>query len=412
MKTIYLDCSAGISGDMFTGAMLGLGIDREKLASDLSALGTGDFEVAFGKTEKCGVAADTFRVRLLPAPHGAEHGAAHAHRHLAEIGALFDAAPLGERVKALAKKIFALVAQAEGQVHGLPPEEVHFHEVGAADSIADIAAAALCMEQLGFPRVLCSPLREGSGFVRCAHGLLPVPVPATAAILSAAGLPFSTSAAQGEMITPTGAAIAAALCESAGPMPEMRVERIGYGAGEKDFPHPNILRAFLGEAAESPAAEEPADSAEPDSVEVLETCIDDSTGEELGSCLDALFALGAADAYFTPIYMKKCRPAVLLTVLCSRELRQRAAELIFSRTGAIGLRVRTSRRIVMEREIREVDTPYGKIPVKFARYGSIRKCKPERSAVEAAAAAHGVSPRTVSASCASCAGGSSNGAEC
>lgn len=372
MKTIYLDCSAGISGDMFTGAMLGLGADPEVLKNSLSSLQLDDFDIEIGKTQKLGVTADTFDVILHHSEHEHHehdhaHGHDHLHRHLADIEEIIDKSPLSDYVKALSKKIFGVVARAEGRVHGLPPEEVHFHEVGAADSIADIIAAAVCLENLGAPRVVCSPLREGTGQVICEHGVFPVPAPATTEILKEGRIPFYTSDVKGEMVTPTGAAIAAAICESCGPMPQMAVEKIGCGAGKKDFPHPNVLRAFLGETV----GEERSETA--DEIEVLETCIDDSTGEALGACLDALFAKGVADAYYTPVYMKRGRPAYLLTVLCKKELVSTAAKLIFESTGAIGMRVRTSKRIIMKREVRKIATKYGEIPVKFSSYEGVCK---------------------------------------
>lgn len=381
MKTIYLDCSSGISGDMFTGAMLGLGADPNVLKDSLNSLGLDDFDIEIGKTQKLGVTADTFDVLLRHNEEG--H---HIHRHLSDIEKIIDDSPLSNEVKALSKKIFGVVARAEGKIHGLPPEEVHFHEVGAADSIADIVAAAVCLENLGVQHVICSPLREGSGTVRCEHGLFPVPAPATAEIMREAGIPFSTSEVQGEMVTPTGAAIAAAICEKFGPMPMMAVEKIGYGAGKKDFSHPNVLRALLGQTEEKEDTDE---------IEVLETCIDDSTGEELGACLEALFVQGVADAYYTPVYMKRCRPAYQLTVLCAKEKMQDVVRTIFERTGSIGMRIRTSKRIVMQREVKKIPTKYGEIPVKFSWLDGVIKYKAEERDAEKAAQKFHVPVRTI-----------------
>lgn len=410
-KTLYLDCSAGVSGDMFTGAMLGLGADPDKLRSSLKSLGLDDFDIAVGTTEKCGIAATKFDVILHHEEHEHEHGHnhdhdhdhdhgrldlvhsdGHGHRNLHDIEAIIDESPLNDGVKELSKRIFGFVARAEGKVHGLPADKVHFHEVGAADSIADIVSAAVCLEDLGVKRVICSPLNAGGGTVKCAHGILPVPAPATAEIFLAGGVPFKSSGEEGEMVTPTGAAIVAAISEGFGPMPAMVLERIGIGAGTKDFSHPNILRAFLGET-ESGA--DGAADAFGDEVDVLETCVDDTTGEALGSCLEELFAAGVRDAYFSPVFMKKCRPAYLLTVLCESGLDTRAAGIIFSRTGAIGLRVRSSRRIVMQREIRNIATRFGDIPVKFSAFGGIKKFKAEYGAVEKAAKAFDVPPSAV-----------------
>lgn len=382
MKTIYLDCSSGISGDMFVGAMLGLGADFQKLEASLKSLKLSDFEVKSGKANKLGITSDSFDVILNKEEH-AQHD--HVHRHLKDIEKIIDSAPLSGYVKNLSKKIFEIVAKAEGKVHGLPPEEVHFHEVGAADSIADIVAAAVCLENLGSPRVICSPLCEGSGHVTCEHGVFPVPAPATAEILSSVKIPFKITDAQGEMVTPTGAAIAAAVCESFGEMPQMTVGKIGYGAGKKDFDHPNVLRAFLGETQEQNG----------DEIEVIETCIDDSTGETLGNCLDALFDADVADAYYTPVFMKRSRPAYMLTVLCKKEKVEKTARIIFEQTGSIGLRIRTSRRIIMQREIKNVATKFGEIPVKFSSFDGVAKYKAEAEAVKSTAKRFNVSTKNI-----------------
>jgi len=377
-KTLYFDCSSGVSGDMFVGAMLGLGADRKHLLDSLSSLNLDDFDIKIGETQKCGVTATKFDVVLK------QHE--HTHRYLSDIEAIIDKSPLSAGIKNLSKKIFGIVAQAEGKVHGLPVDEVHFHEVGAADSIADIVAAAVCLEDIGAKRIICSPLCVGSGQVVCEHGVFPVPAPATSEILRAAKVPFKTTSDNGEMVTPTGAAIVAAVCGEFGSMPEMTVERIGSGAGAKDFSHPNILRAFLGQCSADATG---------DTVEVLETCVDDTTGEALSSCLDALLKAGARDAYFSPVFMKKGRPAYMLTVLCGKNTVERAAGIIFERTGSIGLRVRTSQRIVMQREIKNIATRYGGIPVKFSSYGGVRKYKAEAEAVEKAAKVYDVPPMAI-----------------
>jgi pyridinium-3,5-bisthiocarboxylic acid mononucleotide nickel chelatase len=377
-KILYFDCSAGVSGDMFAGAMLGLGADQDKLKAALASLNIDDFEIKIYNTNKCGVSATKFDVILK------QHE--HKHRHLGDINAIIDNSSLSESAKSTAKKIFKIVAEAESEIHGVPADEVKFHEVGAADSIADIVAAAVCLEDIGAQSVICSPLCEGSGQTVCEHGIFPVPAPATVEILRAARIPFKTTDTKGEMITPTGAAIIAGIGGGFGAMPTMAVERIGCGAGTKDFDHPNILRAFLGQNETG---------GEKDTVEVLETCVDDTTGEALGDCLDALFKSGVRDAYFSPVFMKKGRPAYMLTVLCGKPEIERAAEIIFERTGSIGLRVRTSQRIVMQREIKKVATCYGEIPIKFSHFGGVKKYKAEFEAVEKAAAKFDVTPSAV-----------------
>lgn len=375
---LYLDCSSGVSGDMFVGAMLDLGADPKRLYEALSSLEIDDFNIEIGKISKCGVSSTKFDVILK------EHR--HTHRHLYDIEEIINRSPLSDGTKSLSKKIFGIVARAESKVHGLPIEEVTFHEVGAADSIADIVAAAVCLEDLGVKKVICSTLCEGSGTTCCEHGTFPVPAPATAEILCSAKIPFKTTSNDGEMITPTGAAIIAAISSEFGATPEMTVESIGCGAGTKDFSHPNILRAFMGKSEDIFAQ---------DCVEVLETCVDDTTGEALGACLDALFEAGVNDAYFTPVYMKKCRPAYMLTVLCRKDVARSAADIIFERTGSIGLRIRTSKRVTLQREIKEIATRYGNIPVKFSTYSSFKKYKAEAQAVEKAARNFNVPPSAV-----------------
>lgn len=384
MRTLYIDCQAGIAGDMFVAALLDLGVPEQTLRDALDSLHIDDFRIEITKKQTHGIVGTDYNVILThEEPHEHTHvHTGHLHRNLHDVEALLDASGLKPAVRDLAKRIFGFVAQAEAKVHGLPLDQVHFHEVGAADSIADIVGAAVCVDALDAEDILFSPLSEGSGFVHCAHGLLPVPAPATAEILRAARIPYRTKDVDGEMVTPTGAAIAAGLARAFGPMPTMRVEHTGYGCGKRKFPHASVVRAFLGETETVHGTQ-----AEPscDRIRILETCVDDSNGEALGYALTRLFEAGAADAYYTPILMKKNRPAQLLTVLCPPDLEETMAELIFSETGAIGLRTRESNRIIMKRTFGTVSTQFGEIRLKRSTYHDITKVKPEFESVRAAA---------------------------
>lgn len=378
-KTIYFDCSAGVSGDMFVGALLDIGANREKLLSAIKSLKLDDFDISIEKVRKSGILASKFNVVLC------KH--VHVHRHFSDIKKIIDDSGLSNYSKSLATKIFEIAARAEGKVHGLPPEEVCFHEVGAADSIADIVSAAVCLEDIEPNRIICSPLNVGGGNVRCAHGILPVPAPATAEILCEAKIPFMMGLPEeGELVTPTGAAILAAVCSEYGAMPLMTLERVGCGAGAKELSRPNVLRAFLGCSYSKVGT---------DTIEIIETNIDDTSGEALGKCLDELMHEGAVDAYFTPIYMKKMRPAFMLTVMCEKDFVRRAAQIIFERTGSIGLRIRTSERIVMQRKIKIIKTRYGEIPVKFSTFDGVKKYKAESEYVEKAAKKFNVPPSKI-----------------
>lgn len=350
MKTLYLDCQAGISGDMTVGALLDLGVPLEHLQTELAKLGLppGSYALSTSRTERRHVAALKFDVAVH------DH---HTHRHYAGIDAMIAASSLADPVKERARRIFRRLAEAEAKVHGVPIEEVHFHEVGAVDSIVDIVGAAICLDYLGVEQVYASSLPLGGGFVETAHGLLPVPAPATAELLQ--GLPVHGACGPGERVTPTGAAIVAALGTGFGRQPAMGLERIGCGAGGKDFPDcPNILRAFLGTSEGEQAAAE--------TVLVVETNIDDSTPEILGYAMERLLEAGALDCSFTPIQMKKNRPAVQLTFLCRPEQLEDLAQLVLAETSAIGLRHYPAGRITLERRIEERPTQFGAVRFKLA----------------------------------------------
>ncbi|MBC8569505.1 nickel pincer cofactor biosynthesis protein LarC [Zongyangia hominis] len=297
--------------------------------------------------------------------HGHTHPHSHVHRGLADILAIIEGGDLSCRAKALAAKIFHIVAQAESKAHGMPVEEVHFHEVGAVDSIVDIVGAAICLDNLDIGRVWCSPLCEGTGTVRCAHGIMPVPAPATANILAEHHIPVRLTDTEGERVTPTGAAIVAAVTDHFGAPAYMRVKKVGLGAGKRDYPAANLLRAYLIESGEEDAYH--------DEVEVITTDLDDMTGEQMGYAMERLFAAGAKDVHYTPVFMKKNRPGYCLTVLCAPELHEECIREIFKNTSAIGVRHVLQKRTKMKRDLQDVETKLGNITIKRCEYGEISK---------------------------------------
>ncbi len=399
-QTLYLECYSGISGDMTVAALLDLGASQAELLRQLDTLGVDGYHIHFHRVEKQGIAALRFEVALEheaddhdhPSEHTHEHAHIHdhthdhTHRNLHDILHIIDHSGISSRAKQWAAQMFTTVAEAEAKVHGKPVAEVHFHEVGAVDSIVDIVAAAICLDMLDVGTIICSPLHEGTGTIRCAHGVMPVPAPATAQIALSAGIPLVITDNRGEMVTPTGAAIAA-LANRFGVPAAMRIQAIGIGAGKKDFPQANVLRAYLiGE--DVPAATR-------DQVVRLSCHIDDSTPEELGYTMEKLFEAGALDCVYTPAYMKKNRPAWELTVLCPVGEEGRMAREMFLHTSTIGLRVETIGRIKMERRLETVDSVYGPAQIKVCRYGDIEKKTVEYNWAKEVADRHKISIRTV-----------------
>lgn len=362
MKTLYFDCFAGISGDMTLGAFLDAGVDGEYLIKELDKLGVSGYHIEIEKRQKRGIMGTQCHVIM-------DHHE-HAHRHFSDIRAIIENSTLSEAVKETALAIFRRVAEAEGKVHGLSVDEVHFHEVGAVDSIADIVGAAICFHALAPDAVYASKINVGKGFVKCAHGLLPVPAPAVAEILATTDFPVYALGTDGEAATPTGVAILAELAEYAPNLPEMKVKKIGYGFGEREFEVLNGLRILVGESELNIEAQQ-------DGVWILEANLDDMTGETAGYVLEKLFSAGARDAFYTPIYMKKNRPAMKLTVITDEERRQLLEQIIFSETTTIGLRRIKAERSIMERHIETVSTPLGPVCVKVCRLGEIVKRAPE-----------------------------------
>lgn len=351
MKICYLDAFSGISGDMTVGALLDAGAPEEPLLEALRSLETGaTYEVE--KTTRRGISASKFRVHLDGTPQ--------KHRHLSHILKMIEAAPVAPRAKANASAIFERLGAAEAAVHGVPIEKVHFHEVGAADSIADIVGACVALDLLGIEQLHISPINVGSGTVATEHGVLPVPAPATAALL--AGMPVYSRGPAMELTTPTGAAIAATLAASSGPLPPMRIRSIGHGAGDRDFrEHANVLRVLVGERSSAP---------ESTVVSVIEANIDDSSPQVLGYALERLMEAGALDASLSPLQMKKNRPGSLLRVIARPEDQERLAQIVFAETSTLGLRIFAAERRVEERRVVEVETPWGKVRGKVSGQGS------------------------------------------
>ena len=397
-KILYLECNSGISGDMTVGALLDLGADRQVLENALESLGVDGYHLHFGRKVVCGLDAFDFDVHLEADGHGHSHAHthrredayervdsyehsevhehchghkherrhehedghshSHTHRNLHDIYHIIDHLDSNERVKEMARTMFRIVAEAESKAHGLPVEQVHFHEVGAIDSIVDIISVAVCMDNLGVEDVVVSALSEGHGHVRCQHGVLPVPVPATANIASSYGLKLHFTDNDGEMVTPTGAAIAAALRTKDRLPSSCRLLKVGMGAGNKVFKQANVLRAMLLETSQE----------EDRTMWVLETNLDDCTGEMLGLAMEMLLDAGATDVWYTPIHMKKNRPAYMLSVLCRESSIEAMEEIILTQTTTIGIRRYPTERTILERSEIQVETSYGPADVKVCAY--------------------------------------------
>ena len=369
-RTLYLDCFSGISGDMAVGALCDLGVEPEKLAAELHKLSLGETHFDFERQNRQGISGVKFSV----------HQHAHAHgRSYEQICGLIDGSALSDFVRQKARAIFHRIALAESKIHGVPLETVGFHEVGAIDSIADIVAACIALELLGQPRVIVSPLREGRGWIECAHGRFPLPAPATLEILR--GVELEVIDEPWESVTPTGAAIAREFAESFGPMPRMEIERVGYGIGTRDLQErPNVLRAVLGRAT----ASVPNDL-ETDTVVEIQTNLDDLSPELTGAVMERLLALGALDVTLTPVQMKKNRPGVQLSVLCEPELEQKSVRLLLTETSAFGVRRSEKRRYKLERRFEKVQTVFGEISLKLGLLkGEVVQVAPEFESCRAA----------------------------
>lgn len=366
MKVLYLDCSMGAAGDMLTAALLELFDDKEAVLAALNALGVPGVEYIAEKSEKCGIQGTHIQVLVKGEEEDEHHHDHHHHHHsdMADIAHIVGHLNVSDRVRKEILEIYHIIAQAESQVHGVPVDQIHFHEVGAMDAIADITAVCYLMEKLGVDKVYASPVHVGSGQVKCAHGVLPVPAPATANILQ--GIPIYGGQIKGELCTPTGAALVKHFVGKFGDMPTIAVSRIGYGMGKKDFETPNCVRAMLGDAAE-----------ENEQVLELSCNLDDMTGEAVGFATEQLLEAGALDVFTTAIGMKKNRPGVMLTILCRLEDKEKLLPLIFKHTTTLGIREKVCIRYTLKRREAVAETPYGPVRQKIATGYGVERSKYE-----------------------------------
>jgi len=404
MKTLYFYCASGISGDMTVGALLDLGADKEALLRGLGSLGVDGYELEIGRVNKNGIEACAFDVVLDHArhkhhdhnhhhdhdhhdhghdhhddhDHEHEHGHSHEHRSIGDIRRIILGSGLTPRAKQDALRIFEVLASAEGKIHGMPADEVCFHEVGAVDSIVDICGAAILVDSLNVDRIVCSTLSEGQGKVKCQHGWIPVPVPATLEIVKAHQIPLRMTGLEGELVTPTGAAIVAALAEGFALPEEFTVLGVGYGAGKRDYPHTaNVLRAMLvSEAGNLQTAGQVCE---------LSCNLDDISGEDLAFACEELMRAGALDIWVAPVAMKKGRCGHLLGLLCEPEQEAEFSRLILRYTSTIGVRSILKKRMIMDRKLTTVNTRYGPVSVKESSLDGIFKVKVEFESAKAIA---------------------------
>jgi pyridinium-3,5-bisthiocarboxylic acid mononucleotide nickel chelatase len=376
VRTLHFDCFSGISGDMTLGALIDAGVDPELIRTALDSFGL-PISLEIEKVKRNGIAATAVTV---VAPDQEEY------RFLPDVEAILAKGKLTPRQRELAHSIFRKLAEAEAAVHGMPVEKVHFHEVGALDSIADIAGAAIAIDSLALDRITCRSVPPGSGSVKCAHGLMPVPAPATAMLLK--GMPLAQAPVTGELVTPTGAAILATVVNEFTDQPAMTVERVGCGAGKKDFwEQPNVLRVFLGTSSRS--------QTDADTVTVLETNLDDLSPELIGYCFEQLFAAGALDVYAIPIQMKKSRPGVLLSVIATPSTVLALEAVLFRETGTFGIRRHNAARSKLHRESITVATPWGQVKAKKGWRDGLTLVTPEYEDCARVAREHGVPLREI-----------------
>ncbi len=403
MAHLYLECLSGISGDMFVAAMLGLGADQEELKKVLASVPVSGFQANISKVKKAGIEAWDFNVVLDEAYENHDHdmaylyrqtdssghdgvgghahsheghvheGHIHVHRGMREVMDIIQRTQMTEGARNLAANIFTILGEAEAKAHGMPLEEVHFHEVGAIDSIVDIIAAAVCFDSLSVDSVILPVLYEGRGRIRCQHGILPIPVPAVANIARDNGLPLHITEAEGELVTPTGAAIAAAIWTQENLPAKFRIQKIGIGAGKREYQNPSLLRAMLIECVEV--------EKESDWIVKLESNIDDCTGENLGYVMEKLFEVGARDVHYMPIFMKKNRPAYQLNVICKEKDVKALEHILFCETTTIGIRKVAMERSILQREEKEVETTFGTVKAKVCAGDFGKRVYPEYESI-------------------------------
>ena len=379
MKTLYLDCGMGAAGDMLTAALLELFDEPNKMVRELAKLQIPGVRFLAERTQKCGIYGTHMRVIVWDMEedehlhshhhhhdhdHGHDHHHDHTHGGMADIAHIISHLNISDKVRRDVLAVYDLIAQAESHAHGVPVNQIHFHEVGTMDAIADVTAVCYLMDKLGIDKVYASPVHVGSGQVRCAHGILPVPAPATAHILR--GVPIYGGEIKGELCTPTGAALLKHFVSEFGKMPPMTVDAVGYGMGTKDFPAANCVRAMLGHTDDSH-----------DSITELSCNLDDMTGEEIGFAMEQLLAAGALDVYTTAIGMKKNRPATMLTVLCRNEQKEEMVRLIFRHTTTLGIREAEFSRYTLQRHFETVETTYGPVRRKVVSGYGVTRSKAE-----------------------------------
>jgi uncharacterized protein (TIGR00299 family) protein len=382
-RILYYDCFAGISGDMNLGALVDLGVDAAYLERELGKLNIEGFRLEVEPGMRKGISGTKVTVVV-------DHPENEKHRHLSHIEALINNSSLSDRIKKKSLAIFDMVAEAEAKVHNISKQQVHFHEVGALDSIADIVGAAICQEYLEVDEIQASPVQLGGGFVKCAHGMMPVPAPATAEIV--ADIPVKTGLVEYEATTPTGAAILAATVDRFESRMELVVHKTGYGIGQRDGEIPNVLRVYLAEGSKRVT-----EDVEEEEAVMLECNLDDMNPERYTHVMDLLFEAGAADVFIIPIVMKKSRPGHMLSVLCNSDSVDKMKEILFTETSSIGLREHTLKKSMLRREMVVVSTKYGEIEVKRSYFnGKVVNEKPEFEQCRKLAREHGVTLEEIS----------------